>query len=153
MDTNHAWETFDRFLRENVRTIFGPHASVESGELRGFTVHHLIATFDTGQSSCVAGELRGRPPRRHCHLDHAPPAAAPDRTRPQAEGDHTQLGASPVAIIVDEYSEVCDRLKTAVSLTDDNKYTLLDLLRLAREQPVRIVSAMTRPPLSANYPR
>lgn len=21
MDTNHAWETFDRFLRENVRTI------------------------------------------------------------------------------------------------------------------------------------
>ena len=178
MDTNHAWETFDRFLRENARTIFGPHASVddvvldtESGELRGFTVHHLIATQLAGNARRLSriertiGELLGDQ-RWHitatdhlegtvkfAHLDHAPPAAAPDRTRPQAEGDQTQLGASPVAIIVDEYSEVCDRLKTGVSLTDGDKYTLLDLLRLAREQPVRIVSAMTRPPLSTNYPR
>lgn len=178
MDTNHAWETFDSF-REIVATsaLFGPHATVddvvldtESGELRSFTVHHRIAAQLAGDAPRLSriertiGELLGDQ-RWHitatdhlegtvkfAHLDHTP-AASPGRPRPQPEGDKAQLGASPVAIIVDEYSEVCDRLKTGDSLTDGGKSTLLDVLRLAREQPVRVVSAMTRPPLSTNYPR
>lgn len=179
MDTNHAWETFDSLFREIVATssLFGPHATVddvvldtESRELRGFTVHHLIAAQLAGNAprlsriqhtiGALLGDQRWHITAtdhlagtvRFAHLDHAPPAAS-SCTRPRPQGDKAHLGASPVAIIVDEYSEVSDRLKTGVSLTDGDKSTLLDLLRLARERPVRIVSAMTRPPFSTNYPR